>query len=263
MGSDFENDPLFGPAAPDLGWVPAPRYLLRRARVLPLLKAASTGRLLEIGPGSGSLLIEAALLGFQCEALELSTQARELAEKLSARAGTAIAVRAESSADWHQRFDVLCAFDVLEHIEDDRATLAQWRSWLKPGGTLLLSVPAHMRLWSAGDEWAGHYRRYEREELQALLTQAGFALDRFECYGFPMSNLGERISAPIYARRIHQSSGDMQDDRRINSARSGTDRAPHLKLFPILQSTIGRWGMRLAFATQHIFIHSDLGSGYI
>jgi len=263
MDKALDIDPLLGPAASDLGWVPAPRYLLRRARILPKLKAMSRGRLLEVGPGAGSLLIEAALLGFDCEALELSAEARELALKLIARSGANIPVRANPPAEWRGRFDVLCAFDVLEHIEDDRATLEEWRSWLRPGGTMLLSVPAHTKLWSAGDEWAGHYRRYEREGLRALLERTGFTVERFECYGFPVSNLSERISAPMYARRILRGDATPNVDRRMNNDRSGTQRDSHLKLFPILSSMPGKWGLRLAFAIQNAFLTSDRGSGYI
>lgn len=57
--------PVFGPVAPELGWVPAPRYLLRRSRVLRLLATVERGRLLEIGCGAGVLCQEVARLGFR------------------------------------------------------------------------------------------------------------------------------------------------------------------------------------------------------
>jgi SAM-dependent methyltransferase len=264
MDPQLKMDALLGPAAPDLGWVPAPRYLLRRARILPWLHSMPRGRLLEIGPGAASLLVEAALLGFDCQALELSTEARDLAFKLIERSGRSIPLHATPQIEWNRSFDAVCAFDVLEHIENDHAALEEWRSWLKPNGKLLLSVPAHMRLWSAGDEWAGHYRRYEREGLRTLLEGAGFAIEHFECYGFPFSNLGERISAPLYARRIrHGNTKNANADRRMNNDRSGVDRGVHLKLFPILRSPVGKFALRTAFAMQSACIRSDWGSGYL
>ena len=257
------KDSFLGPAVPELGWVPAPRYLMRRARIKRLMSDVATGRLLEIGPGAGALVVEFADEGYQCEALELSTEARKLTQAVVAESGHAIPVHMAPGDDWKGSFDVLCAFDVLEHIEDDRAALAQWVTWLRPGGVLLLSVPAHMRLWTAGDEWAGHYRRYGRKALQALLLDTGLKLETFECYGFPLTNLSERLSAPAYARRIHSGGQTADYDRKSNNDRSGIDRAPHLKIYPLLRSIPGKLGLRVFAAIQGAFVETDLGSGYV
>jgi len=256
------EDAFLGPAVPDLGWVPAPRYVLRRARILRQLDMLAPGRLLEVGPGAGMLLVEAARRGFRCEALELSAEARELAGTVIARSGQHIPVRAEADAGWEKSFDALFAFDVLEHIEHDREALMQWHDWLAPEGVLLLSVPAHARMWTAGDEWAGHFRRYERAPLLQLLRETGFVPEHFECYGFPLSNLSERLSARIYARRIHHH-GAARDDRQRNNDRSGTDRGPHLKLYPLLSSAPGKLALRAFCGVQQWFVDTDLGSGYL
>jgi SAM-dependent methyltransferase len=255
------EDSFFGPAAPDLGWVPAPRYLMRRARILRQLALLEPGRLLEIGPGAGMLLVEAARRGFRCEALESSPEARKLAETVIARSGQDVPVYAEACANWEQSFDVLFAFDVLEHIQHDRDALLQWHDWLAPNGTMLLSVPAHMSMWTAGDDWAGHFRRYEREQLLQLLRETGFETECFECYGFPLTNLSERLSARTYAKRILRDSGSA-DDRQRNNDRSGTDRGAHLKIYPLLSSLPGRLALRTFFGIQQWFVGTDLGSGY-
>jgi SAM-dependent methyltransferase len=75
---------------------------------------------------------------------------------------------AEASAD------VVVAFDVLEHIEDDHAVLNEFARVLREDGQLWIAVPSDMRLWSAHDDAVGHVRRYEREELVALVAGAGF-----------------------------------------------------------------------------------------
>lgn len=75
-------------------------------------------------------------------------------------------------------FDALGAFDVLEHIEEDDAVLAQFCRTLRPGGLLLVTVPQHAWLWSAADEYACHVRRYGRREIEAKVTAAGFELLR-------------------------------------------------------------------------------------
>lgn len=256
------EDGFLGPAAPDLGWVPAPRYLMRRARIFRQLDLLEPGRLLEVGPGAGMLLVETARRGFQCKALESSKEARALAEVVIARSGQNIPVHAEADANWKESFDVLFAFDVLEHIEHDREALLQWHDWLAPDGTLLLSVPAHMRMWTAGDDWAGHFRRYEREALLQLLRETGFIPECFECYGFPLTNLSERLSARTYAKRILRDSSSV-DDRQRNNDRSGTDRGPHLKLYPLLSSPPGKLVLRTFFGIQQWFVGTDLGSGYL
>ena len=71
-------------------------------------------------------------------------------------------------------FDVICAFDVLEHIENDVATLEQMRHCLKPDGRLFVSVPAYDLLWDVLDDLAGHVRRYRLREVRAKLKSAGF-----------------------------------------------------------------------------------------
>jgi SAM-dependent methyltransferase len=74
-------------------------------------------------------------------------------------------------------FDMVGMFDVLEHIEDDAAALRKARALTTRGGFLLLTVPAHQRLWSQFDEEAHHCRRYEPGELHERLTAAGFAVE--------------------------------------------------------------------------------------
>ncbi|WP_405120871.1 class I SAM-dependent methyltransferase [Pseudomonas leptonychotis] len=75
-------------------------------------------------------------------------------------------------------FDAIGAFDVLEHIEEDEAVLAQLHSALKPEGVLLLTVPQHPRLWSASDEYACHVRRYTCAEVESKFRKAGFKILR-------------------------------------------------------------------------------------
>ena len=71
-------------------------------------------------------------------------------------------------------FDLIAACDVLEHIEQDEAVLAEIFRALKPGGGLLLTVPQHPALWSKSDEVAHHRRRYRRRELAGKARRAGF-----------------------------------------------------------------------------------------
>jgi SAM-dependent methyltransferase len=79
-------------------------------------------------------------------------------------------------------FDIVGAFDVLEHIDDDERALAAMHEALRPGGGLVVTVPQHPRLWSAVDEYSRHVRRYRRSELLAKLRDAGFDLVRWTSF---------------------------------------------------------------------------------
>jgi SAM-dependent methyltransferase len=251
-----ERHPLFGLSAPERGWVPAPRYALRRDRLLALAGRLDRGRLLEVGPGSGALLSDLQALGFSCEALETSEEALRLAGELN----PGVRIARAPAADWNAAFDALVACEVLEHIADDRAALEEWRGWLRPGGHLILSVPAHARRWSATDVWAGHFRRYEEADLRSLLDRAGFTIVALECYGFPLSNLIEPLRAWSHRRALRRrTAGGLEEA----TAQSGVERGLEARLWPLQASAPGRLLFRAAFRLQEAFRHRDLGTGYL
>lgn len=70
-------------------------------------------------------------------------------------------------------FDVIVSCDVLEHLEDDRAGLAEMVRVLRPGGSLVLTLPAHQALWSEHDEALSHRRRYSARQLRRMLEENG------------------------------------------------------------------------------------------
>jgi SAM-dependent methyltransferase len=86
------------------------------------------------------------------------------------------------SLPFEGEFDVVGAFDVLEHIPEDREALDSLRRAIVPGGGLIITVPQHPRLWSAADDYAHHQRRYTRRELVAKLEVAGFDIVRMTSF---------------------------------------------------------------------------------
>ncbi len=74
---------------------------------------------------------------------------------------------------FEKHFDIVAAYDVIEHIDDDRSALREFARAVRPGGTILLTVPQHMFLWSAIDEYSGHERRYSRRELADKAREVG------------------------------------------------------------------------------------------
>jgi SAM-dependent methyltransferase len=102
---------------------------------------------------------------------------------------------------------LVCAFEVLEHIEDDEAAVAEWVEMIKPGGSLLLSVPAYSRRFAPMDVMAGHFRRYDPGQLARIFTQFGLVDVTERFYSWPLGYLLEVVRNRIDARRIREEQG--------------------------------------------------------
>jgi SAM-dependent methyltransferase len=211
---------------------------------------------LEVGCGAGDLLLNLSRLGYEGVGLETSEAARQEAERRTRPAGGRVRIAADV-ADADGCFDLVVACEVLEHIEDDRGALAEWVARLAPGGHVLVSVPAHRRRWSDSDVWAGHYRRYERNDLRSLLEGAGLLVDRIGCYGFPVANLVEPLRNRQHRRRLASERGMSVESR---SARSGIERSRLERATSFLVTSPlflpGLW-------MQVPFMGTELGTGYL
>lgn len=251
-----------GPSWPTLGWVPTPRYLLRRDRVLGQIARIPTGRLLEVGCGAGALLQEFSALGFNCDGLETSAQAIALARAISHSSKLPVQLHEVPNPQWNCSFSVVVALEVLEHIENDIAALRNWADWLQPAGRIVLSVPAHTHRWGAADEWAGHVRRYDRPHIEQALIASGFKVEAIECYGFPLGNALDLLSSGGYARAVIRHA-DGTPNRMANNDRSGVDRSAAMQPFRLLSSWPGRLLIRCAYALQAMFVGTERGTGYV
>ena len=97
-------------------------------------------------------------------------------------------------------FDTIVCMNVLEHIEDDRGTLNRFLSMLKPGGKLVLVVPAYACLYNPLDANDGHFRRYGRAELNEKLKTAGFSVVHESCFNL-FGILGWFLNGTILRRK--------------------------------------------------------------
>lgn len=109
-------------------------------------------------------------------------------ERLNGQGGKAAVgeISALPFADESQ--DLVCAFDVVEHVEDHLRCFAELSRVLKPDGSLILSVPLHARLWTGFDEFVGHVRRYEPAALAAILDAHGLVPVKSAAYGMQSNN---------------------------------------------------------------------------
>ena len=134
-------------------------------------------RYLEIGCGTGYVLAgvaqaypAATLVGSEIFSVGLPYAA--------SRAKTAELLQMDArQIPYVEEFDVIGAFDVLEHIEEDEVVLAAMLRALRPGGGVAITVPQHPWLWSMADESACHVRRYKVGELREKVLRAGFKLE--------------------------------------------------------------------------------------
>lgn len=231
--------------------------LTRKRMALDAIDGLSAQSFFELGVGRGDVLLalgERGLRGygidFSAESIAICRQkiaAQHLEDRLRVDVGDLFAL------DDDAHYDLAIAFEVLEHIEDDRAALGRIRRLLRPGGYFLISVPARMRKWGAIDVWAGHVRRYERDELQEKLATGGFDIVSFRSYGYPLLTLTNAARNLIYARAT-----DRGDTARQRTMGSGTALPLPLRL---LQPTVPVYAW-LVHQTQRPFLRSNLGDHY-
>jgi SAM-dependent methyltransferase len=105
------------------------------------------------------------------------------------------------AAPFRARFQLIGLFDVLEHLPDDERALADLHGLLRPGGALVMTVPAHPSLWSYHDDAAGHRRRYRSDALRAKLGAAGYEVEYLSEYMMSMLPLIWLRRLPTLLRR--------------------------------------------------------------
>ncbi len=131
-------------------------------------------QILNVGGGTGGTV---RLLTEHGHVLNID-QSEEAVDRLRRNGYEAFCMDGKRTSFRNEQFDLLTALDVLEHIEEDADALAEWHRVLKPGGHLLLTVPAYQWLWSGHDVSLGHFRRYTACQLRQRVEQAGFQVQK-------------------------------------------------------------------------------------
>jgi SAM-dependent methyltransferase len=148
--------------------------------------------ILEVGAGRGAMGARLARR-YRYVGVEPDELSCEAAKDALGRIGAGEMVCGDLSAlPAGEAFDAVCAFEVLEHIEDDAAALRAWRERLRADGRLLMSVPLYQRRFATADRFVGHFRRYDPEPLGDLLRESGFADVRLMTFGFPLGHVLEK-----------------------------------------------------------------------
>jgi SAM-dependent methyltransferase len=228
-------------------------WFLARRRILDtviarIVRLPERARVLEVGCGTGHNLAMLKRFG-KVEACELDHCARALASK---RLGKRVKDARLPDLSMFERnaYDLVALLDVLEHVPDDIGSLRAIHRRLKPGGALLLTVPANPWMWSAHDVAHHHFRRYTRAGLSNLFEQAGFDVQL-------LSYFNSLLFPPIAAARLlHKATGrDSADDAlpgaRVNAVLEG--------VFGLEASLVGRvpmpFGVSLVAVVRRPLVH--------
>ena len=197
-------------------------YVARRAILADLIarriQPPKDAHILEIGCGTGHNFPVLSRFGV-VDALEVDDAARAIAsERLGRPVASAPLPELPGIAD--ASYDLIALLDVLEHIEEDLAALSSIRAKLRPGGRILLTVPANEWMWSAHDSVHHHYRRYNRATLGKVAAAAGLRVDmmsHFNSLLFPLA-AAARIAGKLTGR---QEADDAQPPAPLNALFKG------------------------------------------
>ena len=186
----------------------------RRAVVRSVLQAqlrdGHARNALDVGCGTGGMLPLLADFASHVTGLDMSSEAAAHAQEAALPGVTARVGRIPDDIPTKGELDLVTAFDVVEHIDDDVAALVSFRRALQPGrGLLLVTVPAYQWLWSPHDDLNQHKRRYTKRQLRARMEAAGFevvTISYFNTWLFPV------VAAVRLARKALPRGGDGTSD---------------------------------------------------
>ena len=175
----------------------------------------ASARILEIGCGTGHNLPMLAQFG-TVDAIEIDPAARAIA---SQRLGKPVGDAPLPALPGIERgaYDMIAVLDVIEHIEDDVAALRAMADCLKPGGKILVAVPAHQWMWSAHDVVNHHHRRYSKATLVKAIRDAGLGFRKMRWFNsllFPLA-AAARVAGRITGR---DDSDDSPPAKPLNTA---------------------------------------------
>lgn len=212
-----------------------PWWTARTALVLALLGRLGVrppARVLDAGCGWGVTLEALERRGFRATGLDVSRRTLEALD----RPGRTL-IEADLTRDWpeHVRppaFDAVLALDVIEHLDDDRAAVARLARLTRPGGAVIVSVPALPELFTEFDAVQGHRRRYRPDSLRAAFGDSGLELTSLSWWGGWL--------VPLLTRQ-----------RRAPRGRPGEPAAEVYRRYLRLPAWPLPWALRLAFAAEH------------
>ncbi len=175
-----------------------------------LPSAAGERRILDVGCGTGTNLDELGRFG-NVEGVEAEDAAVEYCR---GHGGWSVTQASGDELPFETAsFDLVTLLDVIEHVPDDATILAEARRVLRPGGSVLITVPAYTWMWGAQDEISHHYRRYTAGRLRSSLRAAGLVPERITYFN---TLLFPPIAAIRLLRHLRPPRGELSSDFELN-----------------------------------------------
>jgi glycosyltransferase involved in cell wall biosynthesis/protein-L-isoaspartate O-methyltransferase len=230
---------------------------LRQPHIDAAVRSVRPRSILEVGAGQGAtgarLARLARYVGVEPDVSSSAVAAARLAQVDTAdfRIGGIERIGADET------FDLLCAFEVLEHIDDDAAALKSWITHLWPDGHVLVSVPAHARRFGTSDEAVGHFRRYDAVDIEALFAAVGCEVVTRRSYGA----IGGHVLESARNVVLRRGGGNVADGAAPEAKSAGSGRLfqPTTRMAGLLTAAVAA-PMRVA---QRPFAAGQFGVGWV
>ncbi|QPF83001.1 class I SAM-dependent methyltransferase [Bradyrhizobium genosp. L] len=218
---------------------------------------------LEVGCGNGDLsrmLCDAGLTGigvdFSAQAIEIAKTALDPYLK-DGRYQLHLGDIRDLPAD-AAKVDIAVSYMVMEHVEDDVGFIRKLSEFVKPGGMVILGVPGRRDRWSFEDETVGHFRRYDRGDLEATLEKADLRQVSVWSVGVPTINL--LFNASLYMIKRSGAASHLAESKRQQTETSGIREIPWKTVFPSwVRIILNRTTLFPLFVLQRLFYRTGLG----
>ncbi len=227
------------------------------------LKGRPAGTFLDVGCGGGGMSKLLCDAGWTGTGIDFSEPALKVAEAelqpylasggFRLHAGDVLDLPADFA-----RVDLAISFMVMEHVQDDVGFVRRLAGYVKPGGLLVLGVPGRRDCWSIEDETVGHYRRYDRHDLDSVLRSAGLGQVAVWSIAVPVANLLFKLSVWLIARSAE--TAKVAQTQREQTETSGIREIAWKTAFPSWVGLIlNRVTLMPLFIIQRLFYRTGLG----
>ena len=235
-------------------WISMPRFLLRKNMVDKIIKHENLkGKTcLEIGYGSGEMLRYFSKKGAIMYGYDFSDEAFLMATERTKDLKNIHLLKSLNEVN-SIKFDYIFSFEVLEHIKDDNATIFYWSQILTNNGKIILSVPSKSVKYNKLDQYVGHYRKYNSQDIKQIFENNKMKIITLWHYGFPISNIVEEIRA--FAIRNKDFSSEEKEELSKVSFKSNVS-----MIIPLFSNDIFLYPLYLI---QQLFKNFSWGSGIL
>lgn len=238
-----------------------PRYWFRYIEITNMLKKKDLKgkRVLEIGAGDLRLSSYLASKGASVTAIDMSDDLKSLKKELPREINKSITCIEGDFLNFDfkaQKFDIIIAMEVLEHIEEEELFLKKISSLLMKNGIIVISVPAHMSMWSKHDDAVGHLRRYEKGDFERVSSFLGVKEYKLLSYGWPWINILRYL-------RILTTSLIYKEVKTSNQVEKSVFSGKNIKKVKFLSFLSNEYVLFPFWLVSRLFVNTNWSEGYI